>query len=198
MGDLHWKVHCPAEGKSLPTFCPALLPNPTALQKRAWAERTSSLSVKALGLLGSQVPLAEESGLYPTSPGGEEGGHCRSPVWGIKRPLGAALPSATLRPTWHWGSPASWRGSPECALAPDCPQPAWERAWAAAGTIPSWRGCLEDWHWGPGLLLQPQGSKATGESTVSCRGFSQPSSQAQRHLESPRHIPLPNDKDPEI
>lgn len=116
---------------------------------------------------------------------------------GNKEAAGGCFPCATLRPARHWGSPASWRGSPECALAPDCPQPAWERAWAVAGTIPSWRGYLEDWHWGPGLLLQLSAQKQLGNPLSAARDFHCPAPRPQCHLESPRYIPLPSVNDPE-
>lgn len=88
------------------------------------------------------------------------------------------MPCAILRPARHWGSSASWRGAPECAPAPDCPQPAW-RGPGQQQHSP----VLEDWHRGRGLLLRNPLS-AAGD-------FHRSAPRPQSHLQSPRRIPFP-------
>ena len=99
-----------------------------------------------------------------------------------------------LRPARHWDSPAGWRGSPQCTLVPDCPQLAWERTSAA---ILSWRGHLEDWGWGPGLLFAASGFESSWGVQLLWLSMAL-GPRPRSPLGRPRYTLLPNCKYPEI
>lgn len=139
--------------KSLSTFGPASLPNPTALRYGAG--------------------LGKSSRLWPSSHR-NWGGALKIFYLGN---IGTTLPCATLRPIRHWGSPPGWRGS-RVHPGPRLPPAGLGGGLGQQHPQFSLRGCLEDWDWGLGLVLCPPSSKETLGSTVSCWGFHCPGSQA--------------------